>query len=115
MLVRSKKTLASGPRTRLVQLMRPAVPTQTTTGEWTMGDPVKLADQYAEIQQTRGADDYGSHEYEPDNALTLTMYNYTTSEDLTISDYILLNSKPLRIQNVQYLDNGEMIVKCIQS
>ena len=116
MLVRSKKTLASGLKNQLVQLWRPAVPVQsTTTGEWTSGDPIKLVENYAQVQLSRGADDYGSHEYEPDNTITVQMYNYTSSEDLSKSDYVLLRNKKLRIVDVEYLDNGEMIIKCSQS
>lgn len=115
MLVRSKKTLVSGLKNQLVQLWRPAVPVQSSTGEWTTGDPVRLVENFAEVQLSRGADDYGSHEYEADNTLTIQMYNYTSSEDLTMSDYVVLKNKKLRIVNVEYLDNGEMVIKCSQS
>lgn len=117
MLVRSKKTLASGLKKKLVELKRPPVPVQSTaTGEWTVsGDPTRLVKNYAQVQLTRGADDYGSHEYEADNTLTVQMYNYTSSEDLKLSDFVVLDGKNLRIVNVEYLDNGEMIIKCMQS
>lgn len=115
MLVRSKKTLASGLKNQLVQLWRPAVPVQSSTGEWTTGDPVQLIENYAQVQLSRGADDYGSHEYEPDNLLNVQMYNYTSSEDLAITDYVVLKGDKLRIVNVEYLDNGEMIIKCTKS
>lgn len=117
MLVRSKKTLASGLKNKKVKLMRPPVPVQSTvSGAWTVsGQPTQLANNYAQVQLSRGADDYGSHEYEPDNQILITMYNYTTSQDLQMSDYVELGNNKLRIVNVEYLDNGEMIIKCTQS